>query len=146
MTTTTTTTMCVCLCELYHPRIHGFDKDSDPNINGHYLVITREEEMYDFYKEQIQERRRYAKHNLIRNYLHIVNNIKPEIALILYLSGGECVAILKTCWLRIVQRAWKRVFQERRRMVFRPGFEFQRQQSVQGAKIPGLKGMLNIKM
>jgi hypothetical protein len=29
--------------------------------------------------------------------------------------GGECVAIIKTFWIRLIQRRWKRVFAERRR-------------------------------
>lgn len=57
------------------------------------------------------------EHDIIRNYDNIVRNvhyhIKPEIALKVYLSGGECVAILKTFWIRIIQRAWKRVYLQR---------------------------------
>ena len=57
------------------------------------------------------------EHDIIRNYDNIVRNvhyhIKPEIALKLYLSGDECVAILKTFWIRIIQRAWKRVYLQR---------------------------------
>lgn len=59
----------------------------------------------------------FNKHPLIRNYKAIISNenyIKPEIAECFYLSGDECVAILKTFWLRIVQRTWKRVFKERK--------------------------------
>jgi hypothetical protein len=29
--------------------------------------------------------------------------------------GGECVAVIKTFWLRLLQRKWKRIFAERRR-------------------------------
>ena len=27
------------LCELFHPSMHGFTNESDPNVLGHYLVI-----------------------------------------------------------------------------------------------------------
>lgn len=55
----------------------------------------------------------YNHHPFIRNYKTIISNenyINPEIALVVYLSGGECVAILKTFWLRIIQRTWKRIY------------------------------------
>lgn len=137
------------LCELYNKKIHGYIPGvSDPNINGHYLVIygsnssssndsndTEDDvninDMVDLY------RREYTKlilepqyqsqnnntvsiqvhgfdHDLIRNYYNIVSNInnyiKPEIFQKIYLSGTECCAVLKTVWIRIIQRAWKRVF------------------------------------
>lgn len=54
------------------------------------------------------------EHDLIRNYYNIVSNInnyiKPEIFQKIYLSGTECCAVLKTFWIRIIQRSWKRVF------------------------------------
>ena len=58
-------------------------------------------------------------HPLIQNYKNIINNknyIKPEIFQKVYLKGGECCAILKTFWIRIVQRSWKRIFKERVRI------------------------------
>ena len=58
-------------------------------------------------------------HPLIQNYKNIIkrkNYIKPEIFQKVYLKGGECCAILKTFWIRIVQRSWKRVFKERVRI------------------------------
>jgi hypothetical protein len=56
------------------------------------------------------------EHKLIRNYINIVtkdNYITPQIGQRIYLSGDECVAIIKTMWLRIVQRCWRRVYKER---------------------------------
>lgn len=53
----------------------------------------------------------YCKHPIIRNYKNIIENenyIKPEIAKRFYLKGGECVAILKTFWIKIIQRVWKK--------------------------------------
>lgn len=90
-----------------------------------------------------------SKHPFIRNYKAIVSNenyIKPEIAECLYLSGEECVAILKTFWLRLVQRAWKRVFAERKQILaqrIRPDALRQREIHGKWAKsLPGLRGML----
>lgn len=55
-------------------------------------------------------------HPFIKNYKSIISNpsyIKLEIAQTLYLSGQESVSILKTFWIRLVQRSWKRVFIEK---------------------------------
>ena len=55
-----------------------------------------------------------------RNYLNIIsdsNYIKPEIIVRLKLPDGYRVAILKTFWIRIVQRKWKKVFAERMRVI-----------------------------
>lgn len=95
------------------------------------------------------------EHDIIRNYDNIVRNvhyhIKPEIALKVYLSGGECVAILKTFWIRIIQRAWKRVYLQRmainsRRM----NIESLQHRMLTGRwpdnclRMPGLYGLLTI--
>jgi len=93
-----------------------------------------------------------SNHPFIRNYKAIVSNenyIKPEIAECLYLLGDECVAILKTFWLRLVQRAWKRVFAERKQVYakrMRP--DSLRHREIMGKwpsscnRLPGLHGML----
>ena len=60
------------------------------------------------------------KHDIIRNYRKIISKndyIQPHIAEVIYLPSGECVAIIKTMWLKIVQRAWKRVFHQRKQIL-----------------------------
>lgn len=159
------------LCELFNPRIHGVDNSSDPNINGHYLVHSRyhnyqmidsdagtyfDDDDYTIYdlipcfKAYIRQRGRVGPHDFIRNYKKIVlnkNYIKPEIAHCICLSGGECVAILKTFWLRIIQRAWKRVYKERSRIIrecYKNPAKFIQEKQTRFSKfnMPGLKGML----
>ena len=54
-------------------------------------------------------------HPTIRNFRKIVmrkNYIKPEIAEC-YLMQGVAVAILKTFWLKIIQRKWKKIYCQR---------------------------------
>ncbi len=61
-----------------------------------------------------------GSHPTIRNYHNIIsrqNYIKPEIGKYIMLPTQEAVAILKTFWLRIIQRKWKKVFQERNNMI-----------------------------
>lgn len=59
-------------------------------------------------------------HSVIRNYAKIVTNynyIKPEIAQCIQLETGEIIAILKTFWIKIIQRTWKKVFQKSKHLM-----------------------------
>jgi len=114
----------IVLCELYNGYIHG---NKDINTNSHYLTVNR------FKKFNIDEINSIAnihlnyyrnsrmvnkyKHMIIRNYKNIVtrsNYIKPEIAECLYLNGEEeFVSILKTLWIRLIQRTWKKIYKIR---------------------------------
>jgi len=59
---------------------------------------------------------RPINHPIIRNYTNICLKIKPEIAECIYLDTGECICILKTFWLRLIQRTWRKIFKQRRHM------------------------------
>jgi hypothetical protein len=64
--------------------------------------------------------RKYEPHTCIRNYFNIISRpdyIKPEIGLQIKLDTGETVAIIKTFWLKLIQRAWKRVYKKRQEIV-----------------------------
>jgi hypothetical protein len=55
----------------------------------------------------------FREHPYIRNYFNIIkqyNYIKPEIAQCILLETGESIVILKTFWLRIIQRKWKKEY------------------------------------
>ena len=61
-------------------------------------------------------------HLIIRNYANIIvtkKYIKPEIAECIYLKNNECVAILKTFWIRLIQRIWKKKFYERSQIILK---------------------------
>lgn len=61
-----------------------------------------------------------AHHPIIRNYRNIISKsdyIKPEIGQYIILPTQEAIAILKTFWLRIIQRKWKKVFAERQHII-----------------------------
>jgi len=110
------------VCEIFNPASHGVDDNSDPCIAGHYLIHTQyntvdwdhlKEMVYQYKKHVLQNSRnpRFNTHPIIRNYTNIITNkkyIKPEIAEVCYLSGKECVAVLKTFWFRIFQRICKK--------------------------------------
>lgn len=70
--------------------------------------------------EEIAENQYFNTHSHIRNYKHIISNqkyIKPEIAQCILLPSNELVAILKTFWIRIIQRAWKRVYKQKKEVI-----------------------------
>ena len=97
--------------------------------------------------------RYFETHPTIRNYRNIINNsnyIKPEIGEYIVLPTQEAVAILKTFWLRILQRKWKNVFKERlniMKMRSNPICVYARQITGKWppycSHLPGLTGMLN---
>ena len=152
-----TTKNYLMLCELYHPKLHGFDEKSDPNIFGHHMVAyikdnetsdsdsdyddynsDEDEDWLDDglildkevirlfknkYKSILQNSLKYnitLEHQIVRNYINIVTKdsyITPHIGQRIYLSGDECVAIIKTMWLKIVQRCWRRVYKKRMQII-----------------------------
>lgn len=120
----------IVLCEIFNKFIHGYDDiRSDPNVIGHYLSIDSFN-IDEFYLDENGEREidivalihnaKYqelfytiSNHSFIKNYSNIISNpnyIKPEIGLCLTLRGGEIVVILKTIWLRLIQRTWKNIY------------------------------------
>ena len=117
----------IILCELYNHYLHGVTENVI--INSHYLVSWRFKQLNMYCIEDIadDENQRYSelyeqnhpfirKHLIYKNYKNIIvreNYIKPEIALCIYLPTNECVAILKTFWLKIIQRKWKNIIKQR---------------------------------
>jgi len=146
----------------YESIVSNHDYDNDNNRDYSYEEDENEENecgIYDImhhFKRHIRNNivpsNHLSNHPFIRNYKAIVSNenyIKPEIAELVYLSGDECVAILKTFWLRLVQRGWKRVFAERNQIFakrMRP--DALRCREISGKwpsscnQVPGLQGML----
>jgi hypothetical protein len=93
-----------------------------------------------------------CNHIYIRNYKKIIKDgkfIKPEIAEYILLPSGEAVAILKTFWLRIIQRTWKRVYAQRQQIFKKrccPGaistFQLTGKWPQSCNNLPGLKSLL----
>lgn len=157
------------LCELHCPSIHGKDEQSDPNIETHFLVYDRFETItgtsYQYLINDMYMLKQYysslsssntqqlENHPTIRNYHNIIskpNYIKPEIGEYILLPTQEAVAILKTIWLRIVQKKWKKVFAERQIIIQkRCCVSHLRDRENNGnwpqkcGNLPGLKGMLS---
>ena len=104
-------------------------RDCDSDDDNELFVYLNEDEAHicDIVDLQSAYYINYArhitrKHNIIRNYHKIItqnNYIQPHIGEVIYLSSGECVAVLKTMWLRLVQRCWRRVYNEKNRVINR---------------------------
>ena len=57
---------------------------------------------------------------MFRNYKNIILKqpyIRPEIAECVYLENEDCVAILKTHWIRLIQRTWKNIIKQRKTII-----------------------------
>ena len=125
----------ILIPEIFNKSIHGFTSESDPNIFGQFMVIeyfTYKSNMFisdlfynanntcKFYKKCYYDKKcKNLKDEYIRNYNNIIkrsNYIKPEIGEIRYLRGDECVCIIKTFWIKIIQRAWKKIYKTRQQI------------------------------
>jgi len=135
----------IVLCELYNNKIHGTPSPNS-NIEYHYLTINRYKnldsnkinELAEFVNTEYNNLLYLlvSQHSIFRNYLNIVrqeNYIKPEIAECIYLPTGECVSIIKTFWIRLIQKKWKKIYKERQKI-------FNRRLSMQSLKYRELNG------
>lgn len=123
-----TTKYNIILCELYNDKIHGKTNDTN-HVNKHYLLINRIKKLdMDFIncltrvikQDYIDRQQHIIPHKIINNYQNIITNtnyIKPEIGEILYLQSGHSVCVIKTFWLKIIQRAWKKVYNIRMQII-----------------------------
>ena len=117
----------IVLCEIYNEKIHGKPYIGS-NVQYHYLTINRYKKLDMKVIDDVTEYLNYeyrhihspnSNHIIFPNYSNIIvqdNYIRPQIAECLYLKTGECIAIIKTFWIKIIQRAWKRVYKERQCM------------------------------
>jgi len=87
------------LCEKYNKLLHGI---IDGEINNHYLTHFRLK-------------------NINNHFIEIVKlqypNVRTEIAECLILNSDHCVSIIKTFWLRLIQRTWKKICNERKNII-----------------------------
>jgi len=90
------------------------DDYSDDSASSLTLFTT---DYNDYYHQQLPNT---VKHNIIRNYKNIIarpDYIRPEIAECIVLPSQHTVAIIKTIWIKIIQRKWRKVYAERNRII-----------------------------
>jgi len=122
----------IAICEIFNPRIHGKDDNSSVGIENHFLV-SETVELDEFYDNSYQDtitvlkshyKKVYKKnlklnnqpHPTIRNYNKIIkvnNFIKVDIVFIDELPGNESVCYIKTFWIKLIQRRWKKIYKQR---------------------------------
>jgi hypothetical protein len=159
-----TTKYNIILCELYNTTLHGLP-EKNSNVEKHFLVNSRfkklDIELIDdiadhgnaLYVNLVNKNHRAInKHPIYRNYKTIVSiqpYIKPEIAECITLPTNERVAILKTVWIRLIQRTWKNVVKDKKHIILlRRNIESIKYRELNGRwpetcnTMPRLQGML----
>jgi hypothetical protein len=104
------------ICELYNTFLHG---PCEPHVEGHFLFMW-DVPLSDLYDNICAEFIAMRRLGLARAHWDIVGRprmypLLEIVQTVMLEPGGECVAIIKTFWIRLVQRRWKRIFAERRR-------------------------------
>ena len=113
----------IVLCELYNT-MHG----NNEKLFYNYLTISRFKtfdideinEISEFYNSEYKNLENKSELSPIQNFQNIIsreNYIKPEIAEHILLESGHSICILKTFWLKIVQRRWKNIFRIRKNIL-----------------------------
>lgn len=96
---TSTTKYYIVLCEKYNKLLHGI---ADGEINNHYLTHFRLKKLNNDFINYMKRRR---------------PTLRTEIAECIILNSDHSVSILKTFWLRLIQRVWKKVYLERKNIL-----------------------------
>lgn len=126
------------------------DDDDDDDDNPNYINSLKAiQQLYSIEYANM----RSISHPIIRNYSNIIrraNYIKPEIGLCIELHTHEQIVIIKTIWIKIIQRKWKKVFAERKRLLSErcsPVALYNRMMTGKWPShclvLPGLNGMLS---
>jgi hypothetical protein len=146
----------IALCELYNTNIHGPETSE---VLTHHLVISRYKELNIEYISNIAEyiNNKYVyfrnkHHDIFPNYRVMLLSdeyVKPQIVECINLDSGHCVAIIKTFWIKIIQRTWKTIFKKRKETIQkRKNILSLRNREMTGywptncCYMPGIKGML----
>lgn len=83
-------------------------------------------------------------YKLFKSMYSFAPKLKLELAECVYLPSGHCCAILKTFWIRIIQRKWKKVYRQRRQAILHWNKIRDREVFARGPmRFPGLVGMLS---
>ena len=134
----------IILSELYYAYIHGVS-----NLEGHYLVVGKfcpftykllqdDEDEYEdededvtfdslshFYRSNYNTmllNSHLPPHKTIRNYEKLIrsnNYFTPQIAQCIVLPTQETIAIIKTMWIKIIQRTWKKIYNNRKKILYK---------------------------
>ena len=134
-----------------YSHLEEYDTDSEDEYNNNVFIRMKDEMKWlrEHYSNPFDNL--YSEnHPTIRNYHNIIkhpNYIKPEIGQYIILPTQEAIAILKTFWLRIIQKKWKKVFQERKNIIKQRcnllNLSTRELRRNLYTNVPGLRGMLS---
>jgi hypothetical protein len=96
-----------------------YDSDTDSDSDSSEVDETIEG-VQDLYNDEYEAMTINIPHKTIRNYSNIVRRhfyIQPQIALCIELPTGENITIIKTIWIKLIQRAWKRIYKRRQTVI-----------------------------
>lgn len=154
------------VASLHHP-IYGFDiEESSPDIRNHFLCIHRspnttpkERKLARKISQVMRDRIRilnkigsdiWPKEVGTRNFYNIMEYLEqPQIGETIMLPGDEMVVILKTIWIRLLQRKWKNICMRRKEILQKRCHAKAIQERERSGKwpydcqeLPGLRGMM----
>jgi hypothetical protein len=94
------------------------DEETDEDDEDRITHIYDLQDLYSNYYAILVTRN--SPHKIIKNYHNIINQsnyIKPEIAECFELPTGEHITIIKTIWIKIIQRKWKKNYASRQDII-----------------------------
>lgn len=128
----------IVLCELYC-KLHG--KGMGEKMFYYYLNISTFKKLDINIMNEICDNYNTYYHNLvnqelvphnpttntppfstIKNFNNIVSKdhyIRPQIAENITLESGHCICVIKTIWIKLIQRTWKKVYALRKTIIKR---------------------------
>jgi hypothetical protein len=141
----------IALCELFNTKIHGEDYSE---VVTHFIVISRYKilNMEYIHNDAYLNFHKYMdlniQHEISPNYRKIF--LRPQIVECIDLDSGHRVAIIKTFWIKIIQRTWKNILKKRKEiMLKRKNISSLHNRELTGHwpntcyTLPSIKGMLN---
>ncbi len=88
----------------------------EPSLTKYNIILCRQ--VYNQHLVFVRFKRlNYNEIRSIYNEAFTEMYRKLEIAECIYLPTQECVGIIKTIWIKLIQRTWKNIFKERKRVI-----------------------------
>lgn len=162
----------IILSELYYDYIHGVSNlEGHYLVVCKFCPFTykllQDDEEYEEYEDEYEDedttfdslshfyRSNYntmllnshlPPHTIIRNYENLIrsnNYFTPQIAQCIVLPTQETIAIIKTIWIKIIQRTWKKIYNNRKKILYKLILtnKFQLHDNTM-KHIPSIRGML----
>jgi hypothetical protein len=113
--------LCLGLTLLWCEEYHGNTTDSTDLIETHW-IFQDEVSLDEFYNPYwllnfsrhislfVDDNKDKLSIPVLRTYASMINNPIIDIVQVIELKGQEMVVIIKTMWIRILQRKWKKYF------------------------------------